>query len=75
VSAFTAIGRSLPRPDGPEKVAGVTRFAADVQLPGMCHARLVVSPHAHARTTRIDTRAAAAVPGVVRVLTGRDSRP
>lgn len=72
MSTFTAIGRSLPRLDGPEKVTGVTRFAADVQLPGMLHARLVVSPHPHARIRRIDTRAAAAVPGVVAVLTGRD---
>ena len=55
MSGVTAIGRSLPRLDGPEKVAGVTRFAADVQLPGMLHARLVVSPHAHARVTRIVT--------------------
>jgi len=38
----------------------------------MLHARLIVSPHAHARLTRIDTGAATAVPGVVRVFTGKE---
>jgi CO/xanthine dehydrogenase Mo-binding subunit len=68
----STIGRSIPRVDGPQKVTGLTRFAGDLNLPGTTHARLVVSPHPHARITRIDTRAAAAVPGVVRVFTGKD---
>jgi CO/xanthine dehydrogenase Mo-binding subunit len=58
--------------DGGEKVTGLTRFAADLALPGMVHARLVLSPYAHARIVRIDTKAAAAVPGVLGVFTGRD---
>ena len=48
------IGRSVRRLDGGEKVTGVTRFAGDLQLPHMLHARLVLSPHAHARITSID---------------------
>ena len=72
VNEHAAIGRSLPRVDGAGKVTGVTRFAGDVQLPGMVHARLVVSPHAHARLVRIDTSAARAVAGVVGVFTGKD---
>lgn len=67
-----AIGRSLPRIDGPQKVAGLTRFAGDVQLPGLLHARLVLSPHAHARIVRIDAEAARRLPGVVGVFGGRD---
>ena len=67
-----AVGRSLPRLDGGEKVSGLTRFAADIQLPGTLHARLVLSPHAHARIARIDGRAAAALPGVLGVFGGRD---
>ena len=43
------IGRSVRRLDGGEKVTGLTRFAGDVQLSSMLHARLVLSPHAHAR--------------------------
>ena len=55
---FSAVGRSLPRPDGGEKVAGATRFAADIRLPGMLYCRLVLSPYAHARcNTDTATRA------------------
>ena len=72
MTARSVIGRSIPRLDGREKTAGLTRYAGDLRLPGMLHARLVLSPHAHARLVRIDTRAAAASPGVVGVFTGRD---
>ncbi|TMQ26601.1 MAG: xanthine dehydrogenase family protein [Candidatus Rokuibacteriota bacterium] len=72
VNEHAAIGRSVPRVDGAGKVTGVTRFAGDVQLPGMVHARLVVSPHAHARLVRIETSAARAVAGVIGVFTGKD---
>jgi CO/xanthine dehydrogenase Mo-binding subunit len=70
--AFRAVGRSIPRPDGGEKVAGVTRYAADIRLPGMLHCRLVLSPHAHARLRRINGQAAVALPGVVGVYAARD---
>lgn len=69
---FSAIGKSLPRLDGKEKVAGLTRYAGDVRLPGMLHARLVLSPYPHARIVRIDGKAAAALAGVVGVFGGRD---
>ena len=66
------IGRSLPRVDGGEKVTGVTRYAGDLRPPGLAHARLVLSPHAHARIVRIDAAAARGVPGVLGVFTGQD---
>jgi CO/xanthine dehydrogenase Mo-binding subunit len=72
VSQESAIGRSIPRLDGREKATGLTRYAGDLRLPGMVHARLVLSPHAHARILKIDTSAAAAQPGVVGVFTGHD---
>ena len=59
MSQTSAIGRSIRRVDGGEKVAGLTRYAADLSLPGMAYARLVLSPHAHARIVRIETKAAA----------------
>ncbi len=68
----SSIGRSVRRLDGGEKVTGLTRFAGDVQLPRMVHARLVLSPHAHARITRIDGRAAAARAGVLGVFAAAD---
>lgn len=72
MSQHRVIGRSLPRPDAPQKVAGITRYAGDLSLPGMLHARLVLSPHAHARVVGIDAKAAREVPGVVGVFGGRD---
>ncbi len=66
------IGKSLPRPDAWEKVRGRPIFAGDFAVAGMLHARIVRSPYASARIARIDTAAAAALPGVVAVLTHAD---
>src|SRR3990170_4052225 len=68
------VGASWPRLDSREKVVGATRYAADlpVPLPGLLHARLVLSPYAHATINRIDPSAALAVKGVVAVLTAAD---
>ena len=68
----TVVGRSVPRVDGKEKVTGVARYGTDVALTGMLHARLVLSPHAHARILAIDTTEARAVPGVAAVLLADD---
>src|SRR6266446_709034 len=72
VTSVSVIGQSVPRLDGREKATGATRYAGDLRLPGMLHARLVLSPHAHARIVAIDSGAAAAQPGVVGVFTGHD---
>jgi CO/xanthine dehydrogenase Mo-binding subunit len=66
------IGLRVPRPDAPEKVAGKTQYVGDLQLPGMLQARLLRSPHAHARIKRIDTSKAKALPGVRAILTASD---
>jgi len=68
----TVIGQSIPRPNAPRAVAGRGRYTDDIMLPRMLHAAFLRSPHAHARLVRIDTSAAAAMPGVVRVATGAD---
>jgi CO/xanthine dehydrogenase Mo-binding subunit len=62
-------GRSVPRRDGVAKVTGTARFTADHDLPGLCHARVLRSPHAHARITAIRTDEAAHMPGVVAIVT------
>ena len=72
MSTSPIIGQSVRRIDGGEKVTGLTRFAGDVMPSRALHARLVTSPHPHARIVSIDTTAARAVPGVVGVFTGRD---
>jgi CO/xanthine dehydrogenase Mo-binding subunit len=59
--------------DGPDKVTGAARFTFDMTLPGMLHAKVLRSPHPHARIVTIDTGRAEALPGVVAVVTGRDA--
>src|SRR5437870_643515 len=64
-----AVGISIPRVDGAEKVAGQALYAGDLQLPGMACAKVLRSPLPHARIRRIDSTRAAALAGVVAILT------
>ncbi len=66
---FTTVGVSTQRIDGEEKITGRARYAGDLPLVGLLHARLVLSPYAHARLLSIDTTEALAIPGVVAVYT------
>src|SRR5881296_499816 len=66
------IGLSIPRPDGPDKVTGQVQYVADLSPHGLLHAKLLRSPHAHARIVRIDVSRARALPGVRAVLTAAD---
>ncbi|MBN1178786.1 MAG: molybdopterin-dependent oxidoreductase [Anaerolineae bacterium] len=66
------IGHSYPRPDAVAKVTGAAKFTDDVAFPGMLHAVTLRAAHPHARILSIDTRAAAALPGVRAVLTHAD---
>ncbi|MCO5105780.1 MAG: molybdopterin-dependent oxidoreductase [Burkholderiaceae bacterium] len=63
-SEFSVMGRSPLRLDGVEKVTGAAKFAADIRLPGMLHARIVRPPSHDARLERIDTSGAEAIAGV-----------
>ena len=66
------IGVPLPRSNARRLLAGRGQYVDDIRLPRMLHAAFLRSPHAHARIARIDVSAAAAAPGVARVVTGRD---
>jgi len=66
------VGRSVPRYDAPDKVTGRARYTADFRLPGMLHGRILGSPIAHGRITRLDVSRARALPGVYAVITGAD---
>jgi len=66
------IGRSVPRPNIRRLVEGKGRFTDDVTLPRMVFAAFLRSPYAHAEIVSIDTSAAEAAPGVVRVVTGKE---
>ena len=60
------------RPDGKEKVTGTGRYTADLNLTGQLHAKFRYADHPQARIVDIDTTAAAALPGVLAVLTWHD---
>jgi carbon-monoxide dehydrogenase large subunit len=66
------IGRALPRRNARRFVAGRGRYVDDIVLPRMVHVAFVRSPVAHGHIAGIDAGAALAIPGVVRVVTGRD---
>jgi len=60
------------RPDGKEKVTGLGRYTADLNLTGQLHAKFRYSDHPHARIKSIDVSKARALPGVLAVLTHED---
>jgi len=66
------IGTSLPRYDGHEAVLGQRKFIDDIAVDGMVFAAMRFSDHPRALVRRIDTCAAEALPGVLRVATWRD---
>ena len=68
----SVFGTSIRRREDPQLITGKGKFTDDLTLPGMLHASIVRSPHAHARINSIDIAAAAAAPGVVAVYTGQD---
>jgi aerobic carbon-monoxide dehydrogenase large subunit len=66
------VGRSLPRREDRRLLTGRGQFIADLELPHMLHAAFVRSPLAHARIRSIDLKRAAALPGIVDVLSGAE---
>lgn len=72
MNEFSVVGESIERPDMPGKVTGRARYAGDLALPGMLHAKTKRSTVAHALIKRIDASKALACPGVKAVLTHHD---
>jgi xanthine dehydrogenase molybdenum-binding subunit len=66
------VGQNYTTPDLIAKVTGQSKYAEDFRAEGMLFAKLLLSPHPHARVTRIDTSAAMALPGVKAILTADD---
>ncbi len=65
-------GSGIRRREDPRLITGSATYTHDIVLPGMAHAAMLRSSHAHARITRIDTEKARVAPGVVAVYTGAD---
>ncbi|MEE8433752.1 MAG: molybdopterin cofactor-binding domain-containing protein [bacterium] len=66
------VGANVPRVDGLRKIAGNTKYAADLTLPGMHHVKVLRSPVAHARIAELDVSRAEAMEGVSAVVTHLD---
>ncbi len=61
------IGKRISRVDGPLKVSGKAKYTYDINRPGMLFGKILRSPYAHAKITRIDISAAEKMPGVKKV--------
>lgn len=70
---YAVIGKSIPRIDSPVKSTGEAKYVGDIVLPGLLIAKLLRSPHPHARIVKIDTSKASRLPGVKAVITGKDT--
>jgi len=69
---FSVIGKPLPKVDAMAKCVGETRYADDLSLPRTIYAKLLRSPHPHARLRSISTERATSLDGVYAVITGKD---
>jgi carbon-monoxide dehydrogenase large subunit len=67
-----AVGQGVSRFEDPRLVRGGGRYVDDIKLPGIAHAVVLRSPHAHAKIKSIDVSAAKGASGVLAVLTAAD---
>ncbi len=69
MNTLNTVGHPTHRIDAEQRVTGTATYTGDIHLPGMLYARVLRSPHPHARIKRVDTSAAEALPGVKVILT------
>lgn len=67
-----AIGERIPRHDALLQVTGQAEYGVDLRRPNMLHAKVLRSPHAHAKILEVDISAAQRVAGVAAVITAED---
>ena len=72
---YRIVGKPITRIEGVGKVTGKTVYADDMKLPRMLHAKLLGSPHAHARIKSIDASKARNYPGIAAVITAAELPP
>jgi carbon-monoxide dehydrogenase large subunit len=66
------VGASIKRREDPRFIQGKGNYVGNISLPGMAHVAIKRSPYGHARIKKINTKKAAALPGVIAVFTGQD---
>jgi len=69
---FNVVGESIQRKEALNKVTGTARYTDDYNKPGLLHARMLISPYAHAKIKSIDYSKAQKSPGVRGILTGKN---
>ena len=69
---FKYVGKSLVRPDAVAKAIGKSEYLDDLRMPDLLHASILHPPYAHALILSIDTSEAEQMPGVVKVVTGKN---
>lgn len=69
---YNVVGTRPIRHDGVDKVTGRARYAADIEMAGLLHGKLLRSPHPHAGIMSIDASRALEHPGVKAVVTSAD---
>jgi len=69
--SYKYVGKGLTRVDAFEKITGMAKFVADIEVPGMLYGKFLRSPHAHARILKVDTTRAEKHPEVVAAITGQ----
>lgn len=65
--AYRYVGQNVTRVDAKEKVTAAIKYVDDIDMRGMLHIKLLLSPHANAIVKSIDSKEAESVPGVVKV--------
>jgi CO/xanthine dehydrogenase Mo-binding subunit len=68
----SAFGRRLPKINSVSTVTGRGTYTIDLAVPGMLHARVLRSPHPHARIVRLDVSRARELAGVAAIVTAED---
>jgi xanthine dehydrogenase molybdenum-binding subunit len=69
MNTLNQVGHASPRIDARQRVTGAATYTGDIRLPEMLYARVLRSPHPHARIRRIEVARAQALPGVKAILT------
>jgi CO/xanthine dehydrogenase Mo-binding subunit len=70
---FTYVGKAMPNREAEMKAAGEIHYIDDLRMPGMLQAKILFSPHAHAKIKSIDTTKAEALEGVRAVVSWKDA--
>ncbi|MBI3660732.1 xanthine dehydrogenase family protein molybdopterin-binding subunit [Candidatus Acetothermia bacterium] len=68
------VGQRVKRVEDPRLITGTSHYVDDIHLPGMLYAAFLRSPYAHARIKSIKADLALQHPGVVAVITGKETK-